>query len=242
MSIRFSSLSTYYAVRRLFTATPTGEYYPPFPSTVAFWIRLTSDRNAYSAFAAYGNGGKWFIGTNATGTNLVFYNGTNNNGSNLTVGQWYHVAIVSHPGATGARRLVYLDGKLDINATGDEPTTGGNAFNIGSDTASEYVDGCMSAFKVWAALLTPEEIKEEMRYNAPVRKNNLWAWWPMVSTNDNYTDRSGQGHPLELGSTVQGVEDDPPIAWAPSLRLRQGVRAFVASPASGIRSQVIIFG
>src|SRR4051812_44472264 len=75
--------------------------------TIAFWVKLAVDRNAFSAFVGMDNGGALYndIGTNSTGTQAgrfsdggdSFLIGTQ---PDMVVGTWYYFVNQNIQGAT----------------------------------------------------------------------------------------------------------------------------------------------
>src|SRR5689334_1269165 len=79
--------------------------------TMMGWFMLSVDRDADTDLMVFGNPASdlyYSIGPNSTGTQLNTYNGNSNvNGTSLTVGTWYHVAMVVS-GSGASQFLVYL--------------------------------------------------------------------------------------------------------------------------------------
>lgn len=179
--------------------------------TIMGWVLISVDRNAYSWFWTYGAGinssADYLMGANGTGTTLATFNSTTEvSGSAMTVGTWAHIATTV--AGTGAGQfLLYLNGVLDItNAGSTTPTNGGMFMGWGSGT--EFLNGNLAAIKIYSAVLTASEIKQEMRSYVPVRTANLTSWHPMLL----HTDLAQFGATWTVGGTL-ATEAGPPIAW-----------------------------
>jgi hypothetical protein len=196
------------------TTNLTGNTY-----TVMGWFKISVDTNDYSCFlsveADNGLDGHWYVGTNGTGTTLISYNPSADgpNGSSLTVGTWYHVALVRQ--GTGASDLiVYLNGVQDTtHGGGSNDATAGVGIGCRVTDAFDSLNGCAAAVKEYNAVLTAAEIVQEMRQYLPKRLANLNAWYPLLSTADDEVDYSGQGRTLTVAGTW-ATEDGPPIPWS----------------------------
>jgi hypothetical protein len=152
-------------------------------------------------------------------------------GSTLNFDTWYHATVTC--AGTGANQIIgYLNGVSDVVGTGHASVTA-ETFSIGYDPIyAGVIDGRAAAVKFWGAVLTANEILNEMRYFAPVRWANISGWYPMVNVvvADNLIDMSGTAN-LTAGGTLT-VEDGPPILWAPQTS-KWSFRATAAAPAAG---------
>ncbi|HKX31495.1 MAG TPA: LamG domain-containing protein [Blastocatellia bacterium] len=202
MAIRFDAIADNY-----FRSTS-----PTFPNTIMFWVKIVVDLNNFCVMIAWDGANDFYLGTGGNGTILEFYPGPGAagiDGTDLIVGQWYHVAIVSGAG-TGASRNIYLNGALDISTTSDEPPSG--LLYIANDANDEWINASMAALKIYNAVLTQREIQQEMRQYKPVRKSDIHLFCPMLDVGTGGNDFSGNGRNLTAGGTLT-TEDGPPIPW-----------------------------
>ena len=187
--------------------------------TFMFWVYIASDLNAFSTFWTTNAGGyshsDW-IGTDADGTTLQLYSqagggGVTNNGSALTVGTWYHIAMVR---SSTTALAVYLNGVQDASNTVDvsartNATRQEFAGTAGSDPGNIRVFDA----KAWSAALSIPEIFAEMQNIQPQRLTNLYGWWPFFAGSGERTDDySGNGRDWTEAGTLTD-EDNAPVAW-----------------------------
>jgi hypothetical protein len=199
------------------------------PSITAFtimcWAKISTDRNAYSCILCIGttnDGNLYYLGTGSDGTTLLMYNPANDgpNGTNLTVGTWYHVALVCDGTSTGNLRA-YLNGVLNSTHNGHNGPT--NAMmRFGNNFYTEFFNGCVAAVKVYSAALSADRILQERLYYTPVHTTNLQSWTPLMhpTAGSNGTDFSGSAFNFTVNGTLT-VEDGPPIAWSRRRRARR---------------------
>src|SRR5262245_16559461 len=181
--------------------------------TIMAWIKQTTDTNNWATFIRLAESpGSANFTLSAGFSDPVFsiYNGsTQDTGTTLTVGTWYHIAQVGD----GSNVSGYLNGVLDVQVGQNSLTFGrlqlGNASEF-----NEFLDGCMPAIKIYDVALTADEIAAEMLQYAPIRLDNLNSWIPGidVSTTDAVKDYSGLGRDFTINGTL-AIEDGPPIPW-----------------------------
>lgn len=161
---------------------------------------------------------------NASG-NLSVYSGIYTAGTALDLDTWYHVALVGDADNITA----YLNGVLDIQTpqTFLDPTR----IEVGNESeSSRHLNGRAAAVKIYDAILSEDEILQEMAQHEPVRSENLNCWLPMVDdTAANCAkDYSGFGRHFTTAGTLT-VEDGPPIPWRQGL-VRLAFDLLAASP------------
>lgn len=191
------------------------------PTITAFtfmcWVKVSVDRNAFSCFINFHNSGSgsgyYYMGTDSDGTTFALYNNsTVVAGSALTVGTWYHVAMVCS--GTGAGQFLgYLNGALNITHAGNAAQTAGGiwvgATNEGTSLA---LNGSVAAIKIYSAALSAADIQRESKSYRPKRTANLNGWYPCTSIASDEIDFSGAGLTFSQGGTL-ATEDGPPISW-----------------------------
>lgn len=204
MAIRFDAAGDY-----VYRTTSAPQQYP---LTVLFRVYISVDRNAYGALFIMANGaGTSFIALNlsSSGTNLqISVGGSTTNGTNLSTGTWYDVALVIE---SATAQKAYLNGVLDINKTTSSYTFTPAQYFIGSDSAG-FLNGRITDLKIIEAALTADEIQTERMLRRPVLFNP-WAHYPMLSGSGERTrDYSGNGRGLTEAGTLTD-EDLPPVSW-----------------------------
>lgn len=182
-------------------------------ATLMGWFKISTDRNTYTAMMAFGPsspGNYYAVMTDVDGTTMALWNGgTFPTGTNLTAGTWYHLAMTVN-GAGGGTLLSYVNGVQDISSS----TIGGltlATIYFGNDVDGDWLNGCYAAIKVYDAVLTADEIKQEMKTYLPVRVTNLNWFWPGILHTDT-SDYGGNGRNATVNGTL-ATEDGPPIAW-----------------------------
>ncbi len=197
------------------TDAPSGNF------TAMFWLYITTDRNAFSCALWMGSdtsgdyAASIYLGTDSNGTTLAVYSHNSTatatiSGTNLSTATWYHVALVGNTGISQSMTL-YLNGASDGTGTsGSEAAFSAQRVQLINDTASEFFNGRVMAFKLYNAQLTLAEIQQEMRHIRPVRTENLWQWAPLWGSGD-VVDYSGNGR--SFTATSLATEDNPPVGW-----------------------------
>lgn len=183
--------------------------------TVMGWFKLTNDRNTYSTFISLdaGDGSGVILQTRSDGTSLKIYTNANSNGSALSTGVWYHMALVGN----ATNYLAYVNGVLDITAA--QYTFTPASLNIGNDDIDEWLDGCAAYVKAWSVDLTVAEIQQEMYVVRPRRALNLYSWTPLLpGATERLRDYSGNGYDWTATGTLAD-EDGPPISWGASTNI-----------------------
>ena len=131
-------------------------------------------------------------------------------GGSPATNTWQHIAVVRE--STTALRL-YINGSLiTSNTTNIGSRSGITTFRIGSFNTTYYFSGRVFGLKLWNASLTADQVKNEVRSIAPIKKTNLYSWYPLIPSMPRTTDFSGRGITLSAGGTLSDA-DNPSIAW-----------------------------
>lgn len=188
------------------------------PSATSFtmmcWGRLAADRNAFSTIMSYGNdGGAPTIETAVDGTTIGIYNGASSvAGTNLSVGVWYHFAWTFDD----TNHRLYVNGVLDAtHAKSQAPAT---KIWFGNDQSNEWLNGLTHGAKIWSAVLTSAEIRQEMQQIVPIRWASLNSWYPMDGNLTAMLQEGGRQYPgrVENVLTAAGTlawEQGPLVPW-----------------------------
>lgn len=197
MAVRFNSSDDH--LTRTTNLPPIGSF------TMMGWFKIVVDRNNFSTMLALGANSSstyYAVLTNSDGTTLSLYRGTGAvaTGTNLNVGQWYHIAIRCE--GTGTNQLkAFLNGTQDIQMNGNSSVTSAR-LRIMNDNDSDWFNGTGANIKIYGAVLTASEIKAEMYSYKPVRYNNLNAWYPLFSSDYKTIDFSGKKNNLTAAGTT----------------------------------------
>ena len=198
--------------------------------TRMMWFVIDTDRNDFSdLFFSHASGSasnhdydEIYLDSNGTTLAISSDNGTTfdaQTGTNLSVGDWYHIAIVR----TGITTLTaYLNGVLNITSTLDmtgRPSTDQNAIMAGYPgfSANAVAGRCMG-YKDWTVVLTADEIEIERKSLTPVKTANLWSYLPMIGKNaaDCAKDYSGNGRDYTTNGALITVDGElPPLLAKP---------------------------
>lgn len=212
MSVRFDA-----ATDRLSRAADLFDYNAPYAWMA--WVYLVSDLNAIATLLSANNAtgsNQDTIRTGADGTTIetrvsVASASTSAAGPSLTVGQWYHVALVRES-VTSLK--LYVDGVLVSTNTRD--VTGRTAVLLIEHgvllTSSSPSDSRVDRIKAWSAALTIAEVQAEMWSIRPQRTDNLYGFWPTWTGADRITDYSGNGRDWTASGTLTD-EDPAPVSW-----------------------------
>lgn len=179
------------------------------------WAYTTNSSAAFAGALALGSTGANFyavgIALSSTIKLYVFNGGGNNYGtSTIGVNTWAHVALTV--AGTGAGQcLGYVNGVQELSVSGATGPTAATMY-VGNTAGSDLFNGRVTAVKVYSAVLTADEIKQEMRSIMPVRTANLNTWSPLLTQTDvaNYGGAAGA---WTVGGTLT-TENGPPVAWS----------------------------
>lgn len=171
------------------------------------WVRRDS-ATAFGNIWVIANAGSTLyegLYLNSAGTNLRIEN--NNGGADgattLTVGTWYHVALVRN----GNDRTLYLNGVVDATYNNANSfTSAGEGF---AGNGLTVFPGYLSALKQYERALTQDEILQEMRTILPKSVSNIYTFSPLFRHTElqNY---------FGAGWTITGTgltDDGPPVSW-----------------------------
>jgi hypothetical protein len=223
MAVRFSSDASSYS--RTVSLGATTQW------SVSCWVKISTDRNTFSCAWSLDSGAAsdaYVLLTGSDGTTIGVYDESAPRATRaLTVGTWYYIGI----SVNGANGTMVSRSASDTSFTVSTWSTGSASTSIStlrvgrSPNTSEFLNGCVAAFKWWhGATLTQAELETEAWRYLPRRTANIKAWFPFLTAET--ADYSGQGSTLS-GGTGATTEDGPPITW------RGGLGKLIL-PAEGI--------
>lgn len=206
------------------------------PCTTMLWVRRDS-ATAFGNIWVIANAGSTLyegLYLNSAGTNLRIEN--NNGGADgattLTVGTWYHVALVRN----GNDRTLYLNGVVDATYNNANSfTSAGEAF---AGNGLTIFSGYLSALKQYERALTQDEVLQEMRTILPKSVANIYNFSPLFRHTElqNY---------FGAGWTITGTgltDDGPPVSWGTTSLLVPFASAGPALEIYGFQSNAFQFG
>ena len=184
-------------------------------STFMGWFRLTSDTTVWQNifFFTVVGGSQYLCCAQVEGSGLHLW-GINAETSGpivLTVGTWYHIAVIYDSTVPEAR--LHLNGSLVLTEAA-QAAANYTAAQVGAWAGGgDWFNGRVAGLKAWTAALTVPEIQQEMLALRPVRTTNLIRFVPAVGGTlaNAVVDLSGNAN-LTYGGTPT-IEDGPPIGW-----------------------------
>lgn len=206
------------------------------PSYTAFsimaWVKV-NNTTPISALFFHGSGiNTAFVLLSWQGRLQLYNNGQVGafNGTALTAGRWYHVALVN-TGAGTNNLFAFLNGKTDSFATASTGSAG--RVQIGADLlsgATDWLDGNVAALKIYNRALLEDGVAAEMPFATPVSWRDLNSCYPIPSQQDllasraphrgaltRWADYSGYASEFTENASTFDTELGPPgLKWAPA--------------------------
>ncbi|MFB4265324.1 hypothetical protein [Nonomuraea sp. GTA35] len=187
--------------------------------SVACWLKISVDRNTISTAWTLDNTFASFysmVSTNSDGTTIQHDNGSNVHAiGSLTVGTWCYVGLaVNGANATAVMQRVGDAAPTVVTWSNNQTSVNATRLMIGESLfGTQWLNGCVAAFKFWTATLTQAELENEIWTYVPRRTTSLLAWYPFLTPGT--VDYSGNAQTL-TGGTGTTTEDGPPILWSSS--------------------------
>lgn len=190
-----------------------------WPKTFSVWVRIDNYPASDGTIMALESGADFRLGVDSTG-HLFFTSGatTATASGTLTVGTWYHVALVAAAGDPASRKI-YVDGVEVISTSGNDDSIGTPSlvqFYLANDNGSlNGLECTMAAFHAWNAELTQTEIQADFDancYELRVVTASTRYWYSMHNAATGLIDGSGNG--VLASTSGDFITDYPPdIAW-----------------------------
>ena len=123
-------------------------------------------------------------------------------GNEITLGEWTHVAAVSHAGIFS----FYINGEListDTTGLSGEINLTGSPFSIGARVIdqSNYFDGAIDEVRIWSTALTENQIQDRYRQQLTGDETDLEALWQF---NEGNGGQFGDSSPTDNGGIIEG--------------------------------------
>ena len=221
MALTFNGSASNYLLKAISFSADKG--------TIMAWCRIATDRNDYSTFFQVNSvdNQQFVVQTDSTGTALsVYIYDSNDTGTSLTAGTWYHVALTWD----GSTARVYLNGVLDasVTATGSD----WNEVRLGTSYWGEPLNGNIAIVKAWDATFTAAQIQQEMYHITPAEMANLKLWLPTFDgSGERNADYSGLSNTLTVYGTITDYPN-PPVSWGAPVRVVPFAAAGISGDAS----------
>lgn len=195
--------------------------------TLTCWVKLYSDRDYWNTMWCLANPdlGDHFslLQTDTTGTQVVFITSTQYMEIpivDMQIDTWYYIGI-SMSGETGvAVWRAENDENFYIVPITNQGPINHKLFQIGKSIyGGEWLDGAITGVKWWSAALTGTELIAEAAQLAPVRNEDIRAYY--LLTVPSTADDSGNGFDLTGGTGATEVPGpDVPVFFGPKYRVR----------------------
>lgn len=139
----------------------------------------------------------------------------------ISLDQWYKIAWTWD----GSTDNLYIGDNLEISTTGLNTATRNSSALGRLSSFTPNVEGiAMDGLKIWSALLSENEISQEIQTIKPVRKADLWAWLPNNTNGTQGREYGGNNRHFTVNGTPVDVSAAP-VPWG------EGVDIFPASSA-----------
>lgn len=215
----------------------------PVENTVSlcFWFYISTDTNAQVRIITIANGAGTLTNSivlSATdGTTIALRTGaTQQDGTNLSTGTWYHVGYTRDSSNV---TTLYLNGVQDAQQTVANSFTTG-VIAVSWPTGTQNINGRVFGFKMWDAVLSADEIAAEMWTTRPQRTANLNRWTPLMVGSNRYVDYSGNGRDWGVGGGTPTDEDDPPVSWGARVLVYPYAEPSVSVALTGVSSTTAV--
>lgn len=197
---------------------------PAATQNVSFggFCRIAVDRNSnsgvFSLDLSTSSGQFLILETDADGTSMGLWNsgGVSPAGPNMVVGDWYFLCacIAGTVSTLHWRRLTGVPATALTTATGvNAGSFAPTSIRVGrSNFAGEFWNGNVLGWRLWTATLSAKEVLRESYSIAPKRRDQLWAWWPLLDVLTAGQDFSCRGRPLTVAGTLT-VERSAPVTF-----------------------------
>lgn len=208
--------STNYASK----SSPTGVTFTD-DFTVEAWVKLESYTAGIILSRWNGTSG-WVLRVNADGTVEMF--GTNAGAANFStvktvqsvpLGRWIHVAATLDMSTfTAAGSPAYLDGvsvPVVVSRGGTNPTALVQAGNVelgGANGGATPFDGKLADVRLWSALRTSTQIRDNMHQQIVGNETNLVSYWKL---NGDFNDTNANANNLTAQNSAVATNADNPM-------------------------------
>ena len=181
--------------------------------TLLCWVMARVDTNDFATIARIHASGSTILTWAASsdglgGPNYFTGGGTVSSSTGLAVDAWRKVAV----SCSGTTAKIYTQDpgnatEVDSGAVSSSGTPTEIAlFSRGGGDTSEFLNGRIGYFRVFAAELTQGQIEAE--WDSATAIQTAWADWPLIA---DLNDISGNARHLSAGATAVDFEDDPPL-------------------------------
>lgn len=185
--------------------------------TMACWVKLAVDRDAFGCMVGSDNGGSSYntMGVDGTGRQFGRYeeqSATFTGLPVLTLGTWYYVVNQFVNPSINADLLFHgtTTTLTQVSAAGHAGVASGNTLYIGNDGFTSWINGSFACVRIWTAVLTKTELEAEMVKVDPVRTSNLWAAYSFRN-GPQTNDESGNSRTLTQTGTPTLDASGPPV-------------------------------
>jgi hypothetical protein len=187
--------------------------------TIEGWIKLESYAGYIYIASRYNATSGWYMAVNASGQlDVLGFNASSANFrggrsyQSIPLGRWVHIAASID--MSGTSYALYIDGAsvpTENRSGGTNPSALIQAGNleIGSANAGGFFDGKIADVRIWSAVRTATQIRDNMNQQLVGNESNLVGYWKL---NGNFTDSTANANNLTgQGGAVATNVDNPMV-------------------------------
>ena len=179
--------------------------------TCEAWVKLESYVGSVTNIVSRFNGTNGFRLYIGAAGQLGIIGGTNRDSvtyQSLPLGRWIHVAATLDMSAGTA--TTYIDGVSvpnSISGAGTSLTQAGN-LTVGAANATAFFDGKIADVRVWSAIRTATQIRDNMNQQLVGNETNLVAYFKL---NGDFNDSTSNANNLTASGGAAATDSDNPM-------------------------------
>jgi hypothetical protein len=218
-------------------------------ATICFWVNPSAITGGYRPFFGWGRSSDGaevcIIETDSNNIRFYWWNTSSQGPVNLiapTANTWYFIAITSNGTASGSLtlRARAIGGTSWTTASSNSASASitANVLRLNDDTygSGSGITYRYANFKAWDAVLTENELLQEMFSYYPVRSQNLNRWTPLIDTATDTLDFSGSARNWTITGTEALYVPHPPT----NDDLPDAARGYYAAGAAGLSGTLAV--
>lgn len=184
--------------------------------TTECWLKVESYPTNDAQLIGRGNGStagfSMYLDADGTivlmGLNTTYERVRSNSG--IPLGEWVHVAAtLDLSGTTGSIYFNGISQAFTAETSGNiSAFTNSGDINLGRYPGANYYDGEISDVRVWSAVRTQTQIRDNMHQQLVGNESNLVGYWKL---NGNFTDSTSNGNDLSAQNSAAATAVDHPF-------------------------------
>lgn len=182
--------------------------------TIEVWIKLESEQVQSVISRGDGSHG-WQMYITSTGRVIIRGRNSGNERAieaipKINTGEWTHIA--AHIDMSTVDGEIYING-VNVDVTKNNSGSPSSLVNsgdlyIGSDVSNNHFDGKIADVRVWSAIRTATEIRDNMNQQLTGSETNLVGYWQL---NGDFTDETSNGNDLTGSGGAVATDTDNPM-------------------------------